>query len=72
MRIPYDLYVQHDGNGNADHLLSDDDRVKLDECQWYRAGGDCVCECGKVYYDHPPVLGALWLQRLCNGDLVHL
>lgn len=73
MRMPYELYVQHDHFGNADHLLSEGDRAILDECLWYRAGGDVICEdCQKPYYDHPPVIGALWLQRLCNGDLVHL
>lgn len=40
---------------------------------WYRAGGDCICErCGMKYYDHPPVIGWTWLKRICNGDLVKL
>ena len=45
----------------------------------YRAGGDVVCEvCGKVYYDHPEykpsakTCGYVWLNEICNGDLVKL
>ena len=39
----------------------------------YRASGDCVCEaCGKLYYDHPPVKGFEFLNRICNGDFVKL
>lgn len=71
--IPFDLRVQHDNLGNADHLLADEDRQKIEDGTWYRASGDCVCDaCGKTYYDHPPVIGALSLTRLCDGDLVHL
>jgi len=45
----------------------------------YRAGGDVICEkCGRKHYDHPgyqpskKTCGYVWLQVLCNGDLVKL
>lgn len=62
---------QHDAFGNAPELLDPKHAAKMESM--YRAGGDVVCQkCGKVYYDHPNVVGALWLIELCNGDLVHL
>lgn len=73
--IPYDLYVQHDHLGNAPELLAPADaaRVNADRPDWFRASGACVCEaCGKLYYDHPPVLGAIWLTRLCDDTFVKL
>ena len=73
--IPYEIYVQHDNLGNAEHLLSESDanRLREDNQDWFRSGGDCVCDtCGKLYYDHPPVIGALWLTRLCDDTLVKL
>lgn len=71
--IPYDLRQQHDEWGNAEHLLSPLDAGKLRDNDWRRVSGDCVCGvCGKLYYDHPPVLGALWLNRICDGNLVKL
>jgi len=47
------------------------DAKRVDEGDWYRASGDCVCEaCGFPYYDHQPVTGFRWLLKLCNGDLI--
>lgn len=49
------------------------DQKRVDDGDWYRAGGDAICEhCGFVYYDHPPVPHFLWLRRLCNGNLIKL
>lgn len=64
----------HDYLGNAPSLLSPVDyrRILGPRPTWVRAAGGCICECGKEYYDHPPVIGALWLTRLCNDDLVKL
>lgn len=74
-------------SGAAEEFYSDDDGVprperlrpyKLDEIRvergdWYRAGGDCICEvCGCKYYDHQPVTGFRWLRKLCDGSLVKL
>lgn len=70
--ISYDLREQHDHFGNAPHLLAPEDAAALDAGQVQRTGGDNRCPCGKLYYDHPPVLGALWATRLCNGSLVKL
>ena len=40
---------------------------------WYRASGDCKCNCGKLYYDHPYFAEPYeWINVLCNGDLVKL
>lgn len=71
--IPYDIRLQHDDMGNAPHLLSAADTERLEAGDYRRASGDVVCEtCGKLYYDHPLLVGALWLNVLCDGDLVHL
>ena len=51
----------------------DPDRVRVENGDWFRAGGDCICEkCGYTYYQHAPVTGYRWLHKLCNGDLVKL
>ncbi|AXQ68239.1 hypothetical protein HOT99_gp035 [Caulobacter phage CcrBL10] len=71
--IPYEVRQQHDEWGNAEHLLAPADAAVLEAGSWRRVSGDCTCEtCAKLYYDHPPVLGALWLNRLCTGELVKL
>jgi hypothetical protein len=72
--IDPELHRQHDYLGNAPHLMSPVDRVRVfgDRPDWMRAGGGCLCKCGKEYYDHPPVVGALWLTRLCDDELVKL
>ena len=47
------------------------DEKRVDEGDWYRASGDCICDvCGFPYYDHQPVTGFRWLLKLCNGDLI--
>lgn len=71
--ISYELREQHDDMGNAPHLMPETERVRVfDSGDWKRAGGDCICACGRVYYDHPSVLGALWLTRLCDDTFVKL
>lgn len=71
--ISYDLLQQHDEWGNAPDLLAKADAEALEDGRWRRAGGDCECRtCGKKYYDHPRVLGALWLTRTCSGKLFKL
>jgi len=71
--IPFDLRMRHDAYGNAADLLSAEDASRLKDGRWRRASGDVICEsCGMLYYDHPLVIGALWLHRICDGDLVHL
>lgn len=45
----------------------------MEDNDWYRASGDCICEkCGMDYYSHPPVIRFPGLHRVCNGDLVKL
>lgn len=42
---------------------------------WYRAGGECICEvCGKEYKRHEDIVYGefLYLTVLCNGELVKL
>lgn len=53
---------------------SAEDNIKIDNDEWYRAGGECVCGCGKYYKDHIciEVNESFHLNRLCNGDLVKL
>jgi hypothetical protein len=70
--IDPDLRDRHDGFGNCRDLLSAADADALDRGDWKRAGGTCACTCGRSYYDHVRVLGALWLTRLCDGSLVKL
>jgi hypothetical protein len=73
--IPFELREQHDDMGNAPHLMSPVDRRRVfgDRPTWNRAGGSCLCTtCGKEFNDHPPVIGALWLTRLCDDELVKL
>lgn len=70
--IPYDLYVQHDSLGNAPELMPADERARVEAGDFKRVGGGVRCSCDRLYYDHPPVLGALWLTRLCDGSFVKL
>lgn len=71
--IPYELYKEHDELGNAPHLLSPKHKSLLERGSINRVSGDCLCTvCGKKYYDHPQILGALWLNELCDGRLVKL
>ncbi|AXQ68616.1 hypothetical protein HOU00_gp077 [Caulobacter phage CcrPW] len=72
MKIAYELRQQHDEMGNAAHLLSPGDAERINQGGYRRVAGGCTCDCGKLYYDHPPVLGALWLTRLCGGEIVKL
>ena len=40
---------------------------------FFRASGGCLCPvCGEQYRKHPTVVGAEWLNRLCNGEYVKL
>jgi hypothetical protein len=49
------------------------DKKRVDAGDWIRASGLCICQvCGFEYYDHAPVVGYEWLQRLCDGRLVKL
>lgn len=66
-------HVDHDAMGNAPHLLDPVHAAKIVHGHWRRASGDVVCErCNKLYYDHPHVVGALWLVETCDGRLVKL
>lgn len=63
----------YDENGNAPDLLCSEDMSKIQNGQTYRASGEVSCpRCGFKYREHPPVQGALWLNRICSGDLVKL
>lgn len=66
---------QHDDLGNAPDLMppADRERVFGESQDWFRAAGACRCPvCGREYYDHPSVLGALWLTRICDDTFVKL
>lgn len=39
---------------------------------WYRAAGDCLCECGHEYRLHPLDTDDEFFHVLCNGDRVKL
>lgn len=49
------------------------DAVRVERGDYIRAGGDVMCDvCRCAYYEHAPVVGFEWLQRLCDGKLVKL
>ena len=51
-------------------ICEKDEVLRLDRG---RCSGLCVCEdCGKAYYDHPPVPEYPFLQLLCDGSVVKL
>lgn len=56
----------YDDLGNAPRLLAEMDRLDM-ERGIKRAGGGVICSCGVLYHNHPPVQGALWLTRTCQG-----
>lgn len=57
----------YDALGNAEHLLAPLDRERLEEGEYLRVAGEADCVCGLRYRLHPPVQGALWLRRGCEG-----
>lgn len=77
MTSPSVLYsLGYDDMGNNPSLLHPDDKAMIDGdkpngrygCTGVpRAGGDSVCKCGYINYMHPPVQGALYLTRTCEG-----
>ena len=49
------------------------DVIRVERGDWKRASGACICEvCRQEFFDHAPVVGYPWLQRLCDGRLVKL
>lgn len=57
----------YDEWGNNPELLCEADKVKLEEGEWQRVGGDAVCDCcGLPWRAHPEVQGARWLRRGCR------
>ncbi len=49
------------------------DMIRIELGDYTRAGGDVICDiCGCPYQDHSPVVGYVWLTRLCDGRLVKL
>lgn len=56
----------YDADGNAPHLLAEQDRIALDRGEDRRVSGDALCVCGTAYRLHPDVQGALWLKRGCE------
>ena len=60
--------IGYDAAGNCDRLLCEGDRQMIDAGLYPRVGGDAPCPvCGSPYRLHPPVQGALWLTRGCDG-----
>lgn len=72
-RVSLEVLRLHDDFGNCPDLLAPEDEVRLEAGTWFRASGNCICaDCALPYWKHPQVLGALWLHRVCDGDLVKL
>lgn len=58
----------YDSFGTNPTLVCEADRRAMDAGQMIRVSGDAVCKgCGSPYRLHPPVQGALWLIRGCDG-----
>lgn len=66
----------YDDYGNNPALLHPDDKRVIEgdavngrygQSGVPRAGGDTVCKCGYIFYHHPPVQGALYFHRTCEG-----
>lgn len=56
----------YDMLGNSPTLVAAADEVVL-ERGINRAAGTVMCSCGVTYNLHPPVQGALWATRTCEG-----
>lgn len=57
----------YDADGNNQSLLAERDREEIDR-GIPRAAGTATCgKCGLELRLHPPVQGALWLTRTCEG-----
>jgi hypothetical protein len=70
------LSLGYDEWGNHAGLLHPDDKQRIDgetpngrygNTGVPRAGGEAVCKCGFIFYLHPPVQGALYFTRTCEG-----
>lgn len=54
------------------------DRHRVEDLGDWNRTGDVACAgareaaCGRLYHEHPVVLGFEWLRRLCDGRLVKL
>lgn len=57
----------YDPDGNAPHLLAPQDAEALERGDFLRVAGESQCKCGSLHRHHPPVQGALWLVRSCEG-----
>jgi hypothetical protein len=57
----------YDSLGNAPHLLCPNDKIAIESGDYKRVGGEALCTCGLPYNLHPPVQGALYLTRSCQG-----
>jgi hypothetical protein len=66
----------YDDWGNHPALLHPNDKLAIDgeidngrygKTGVPRAGGETICKCGFSFYLHPPVQGALYFTRTCEG-----
>jgi len=58
----------YDEAGNCAKLLARVDAEALEAGDFRRVAGEARCpRCGSAYRLHPPVQGALWLTRGCDG-----
>ena len=60
----------HDANGNNSDLLDPAIEERMNNGEIQRASGEAICEkCGLNYYQHPRILGALYLTLGCNNEI---
>lgn len=57
----------YDDFGTSERLLAETDRQAIDAGEYVRVAGESECTCGLKHRLHPPVQGALWLIRSCEG-----
>ena len=72
MNRPPTLEEWIDDGGYHPEKLSPEDREQIENNDWHRAGGACLCVCGLQYRQHRPLLGASFLIKLCDGRMVKL
>lgn len=68
-----EMRMRHDHMLNCEELLEPKHKKMLDEGKIHRVGGDAECPvCGDIYYNHPHVVGALWVHEGCQDFLLKL
>lgn len=72
-RLSPTLRDLHDSNGNNFDLIDPAIEVRMENGEIQRASGEVICaKCGLTYYQHPRILGVLYLALGCNNEILKL